>query len=117
MASTPFILQSSDGVDITVERRLLEKFVVISDMIGDLGDEKPSEPILIPVANAKVLEKVVAWCQFDTDNAFEPDEDKPYSRKKPGHIDKWDFMNSNRGILKELIIVSYSPPYPSTCVG
>lgn len=114
MASTPFILQSSDGVDITVERRLLEKFGVISNMIGDLGDENLSEPILIPVANAKVLEKVVAWCQFDTDNAF---EDKPYSRKKSGHIDKWDFMNSNRGILKELIIVSYSPPYPSTCVG
>lgn len=99
-----YILQSSDGVHILVERRVLLKSVVIRDMIADLGDEKLSGPINIPVASV-VLKKVVTWCQFHTDNPSEPDKD---NRKKSGHIDKWDeaFMNSNRDILKELIIVS-----------
>jgi S-phase kinase-associated protein 1 len=116
MAATHFILQSSDGDDIRVERRLLEKSVLIRDMISDLGDEKLSGPIHIPGTGTKVLKQVVEWCQFHWDNPFKLDEDNQYSRKS-SHIDKWDeaFMNRNRKMLKELIIVSHSSPCPSTC--
>lgn len=48
MSAGKLTLQSSDGADITVDREVAERSILIKNMVGDLGEEATSDPIPIP---------------------------------------------------------------------
>jgi S-phase kinase-associated protein 1 len=101
---TNITLTSSDGVDITVERDIAERSLLIKNMLGDLGD--PGEAIPIPNINESVLKKVVEWCTYHRgDPASTGDEDE--GRRKTTDIDEWDqkFMQVDQEMLFEIILV------------
>jgi Skp1 family, tetramerisation domain len=48
MSAGKLTLQSSDGADITVDKEVAERSVLIKNMVGDLGEEATSDAIPIP---------------------------------------------------------------------
>ena len=60
------ILFNSDGVEITVERGIMECSTLIRDSLDDMGDAVDAdEPMAIPIPDdisESVLEKVIEWC-------------------------------------------------------
>lgn len=48
MSNGKLTLQSSDGADITVDKEVAERSLLIKNMVGDLGEEATSAPIPIP---------------------------------------------------------------------
>jgi S-phase kinase-associated protein 1 len=51
MSAGKLTLQSSDGADITVDKEVAERSVLIKNMVGDLGEEATSDAIPIPNVN------------------------------------------------------------------
>jgi Skp1 family, tetramerisation domain len=51
MSNGKLTLQSSDGADITVDKEVAERSLLIKNMVGDLGEEATSAPIPIPNAS------------------------------------------------------------------
>uniref|UniRef100_A0A0D6R4P7 SKP1-like protein n=1 Tax=Araucaria cunninghamii TaxID=56994 RepID=A0A0D6R4P7_ARACU len=108
MSVSQLTLQSSDGEDITVDRDVAERSVLIKNMVSDLGEEAMTESIPIPNVNAAVLKKVIEWCQHhkaDPPTATEEDSD---SRKKTTDIEEWDqkFMQVDQEMLFEIILAA-----------
>lgn len=102
------ILQSSDNEDISVDREVAERSVLIKNMIGDLGEEALSEAIPIPNVNASVLKKVIEWCNHHKTDPPQANEDDSDSRKKSTDIDEWDqkFMQVDQEMLFEIILAA-----------
>src|SRR5690348_15177053 len=84
------VLQSSDGEDINVDKDVIERSVLIKNMIGDLGEEAMTEPIPIPNVNAAVLKKVIEWCTHHRADPPASADDDSDSRKKTTDIEEWD---------------------------
>ncbi|KAK4937427.1 hypothetical protein LTR10_021964 [Elasticomyces elasticus] len=108
MSSKNLILQSSDSEDISVEREVAERSVLIKNMVGDLGEEAMEEPIPIPNVNAAVLKKVIEWCQHHKHDPPSTNEDDSDSRKKTTDIEEWDqkFMQVDQEMLFEIILAA-----------
>ena len=51
MSAGKLTLQSSDGADITVDKEVAERSILIKNMVGDLGEEATSDAIPIPNAS------------------------------------------------------------------
>jgi S-phase kinase-associated protein 1 len=103
-------LQSSDNENITVERTVAERSVLIKNMVGDLGEEAMTEAIPIPNVNAAVLKKVIEYCTHHKDDPETKAEEDADSRKKSTEIDEWDqkFMQVDQEMLFEIILVRLS---------
>ncbi|GAD97922.1 sulfur metabolite repression control protein C [Paecilomyces variotii No. 5] len=103
--SNMITLTSSDGVDITIEREVAERSILIKNMLEDLGDS--GEAIPIPNVNESVLKKVIEWCtHHKNDPPSTGDEDD--SRRKTTDIDEWDqkFMQVDQEMLFEIILAA-----------
>ncbi|KAL8659087.1 MAG: hypothetical protein Q9221_006157 [Calogaya cf. arnoldii] len=108
MASTQIKLQSSDNVEITLDRDVAERSILIKNMIEDLGDGVMEDAIPIPNVNEPVLRKVIDWCiQHRSDPPASTDDDSD-SRKKTTDIDEWDqkFMQVDQEMLFEIILAA-----------
>ncbi|CAL8582067.1 MAG: hypothetical protein L6R36_000484 [Xanthoria steineri] len=106
--STQIKLQSSDNVEIAVDRDVAERSILIKNMMEDLGDGIMAEAIPIPNVNEPVLRKVIEWCvQHRSDPPSSADEDTD-SRKKTTDIDEWDqkFMQVDQEMLFEIILAA-----------
>ena len=88
--SKQLILQSSDNEEITVDRDVAERSVLIKNMVGDLGEEAMVEAIPIPNVNAAVLKKVIEWCTHHKNDPPASSDDDSDSRKKSTEIEEWD---------------------------
>jgi len=102
------ILQSNDGVEITIDRAVAERSMLIKNMLDDLGDDAICSSIPIPNVNEQVLKKVIEWCEHHkNDPATTPDDDSD-SRKKTTDIEEWDqkFMQVDQEMLFEIILAS-----------
>ncbi|KAL1981442.1 hypothetical protein VTN96DRAFT_2658 [Rasamsonia emersonii] len=106
MASANTItLQSSDGVEITVEREVAERSVLIKNMLEDLGTT--DEPVPLPNVNEAVLKKVIEWCTHHKNDPPSTGDDDD-SRRKTTDIDEWDqkFMQVDQEMLFEIILAA-----------
>ncbi|KAL9099294.1 MAG: hypothetical protein Q9163_005181 [Psora crenata] len=103
-------LQSSDRVDIVVEREVAERSILIKNMMEDVGEQAMTEAIPIPNVNETVLHKVIEWCQHHRADPPMTTEDDSDSRKKTTDIDEWDqkFMQVDQEMLFEIILVCHS---------
>jgi S-phase kinase-associated protein 1 len=126
MSNGKLILQSSDGADITVDKEVAERSLLIKNMVGDLGEEATSAPIPIPnvsyqhlfaippialillQVNEAVLKKVIEWCEHHRSDPPQANEDDSDSRKKTTDIDEWDqkFMQVDQEMLFEIILAA-----------
>ncbi|RJE26022.1 hypothetical protein PHISCL_01624 [Aspergillus sclerotialis] len=104
-ATTKITLTSSDGTDLSVDREVAERSVLIKNMLEDLGES--GEAIPIPNVNAAVLSKVVEWCEHHR-NDPPSNHDDDDSRRKATDIDEWDqkFMQVDQEMLFEIILAA-----------
>ncbi|KAG8532089.1 uncharacterized protein KY384_003726 [Bacidia gigantensis] len=96
-------LQSSDGIELTVDRVVAERSVLIKNMMEDIGDQAVAEAV-----NEAVLNKVIDWCKHHKDDPPAANEDENDSRKKSTDIDEWDqkFMQVDQEMLFEIILAA-----------
>jgi len=108
MSAGKLTLQSSDAAEITVDKEVAERSILIKNMVGDLGEEATSDAIPIPNVNEAVLKKVLEWCEHHRADPPQANEDDSDSRKKTTDIDEWDqkFMQVDQEMLFEIILAA-----------
>jgi len=101
-------LVSNDGAQITVERPVAERSMLIKNMMDDLGEDALSTEVPIPNVNESVLKKVIEWCEHHKNDPATAADDDSDSRKKTTDIEEWDqkFMQVDQEMLFEIILAS-----------
>jgi len=101
-------LTSSDGADITVERAVVERSILIKNLLEDLPDASTTESIPIPNVNEAVLRKVLEWCEHHKNDPAASSDDDSDSRKKSTDIEEWDqkYMSVDQEMLFEIILAA-----------
>jgi len=103
------LLQSSDGVQVQVDREVAERSILLKNMIEDLGEENVgSQPVPLPNVNEAVLRKVIEWCEHHRKDPIQTNDDESESRKKTTDIEEWDqkFMQVDQEMLFEIILAA-----------
>jgi S-phase kinase-associated protein 1 len=101
-------LTSSDGVDMTVERQVASRSILIKNLLDDLPAEATNEAIPIPNVNEAVLKKVMEWCEHHKNDPVSTSDDDSDSRKKSTDIEEWDqkYMQVDQEMLFEIILAA-----------
>jgi len=99
-------LESSDKVEIQVEREIAERSMLIKNMLEDCGEIEEA----IPIANVNeaVLRKVIEWCEHHKSDPAPAADDDNDARKKNTDIDEWDqkYMQVDQEMLFEIILAA-----------
>ncbi|KAG5945300.1 E3 ubiquitin ligase complex SCF subunit scon-3 [Claviceps monticola] len=102
-------LASNDNAIIEIDRIVVERSMLIKNMLDDIGDEGISEtnPIPIPNVNEAVLRKVIEWCEHHR-NDPQAQDDESDGRRRTTDIEEWDqkFMQVDQEMLFEIILAS-----------
>ncbi|MCJ1293843.1 hypothetical protein MMC34_005399 [Xylographa carneopallida] len=102
-------LRSSDGVEMTVEKEVAERSMLIKNLLEDMSDGTTTEEA-IPIANVNeaVLKKVIEWCTHHRADPPATADDDSDSRKKTTDIEEWDqkFMQVDQEMLFEIILAA-----------
>ncbi|KAG6097762.1 E3 ubiquitin ligase complex SCF subunit scon-3 [Claviceps sp. LM454 group G7] len=103
-------LASNDNAIIEVDRIVVERSMLIKNMLDDIGDEGISEtnPIPIPNVNEAVLRKVIEWCEHHRNDPPQAQDDDSDGRRRTTDIEEWDqkFMQVDQEMLFEIILAS-----------
>ncbi|CCE33685.1 E3 ubiquitin ligase complex SCF subunit scon-3 [Claviceps purpurea] len=103
-------LASNDNAIIEVDRIVVERSMLIKNMLDDIGDEGISEtnPIPIPNVNEAVLRKVIEWCEHHRSDPPQAQDDESDGRRRTTDIEEWDqkFMQVDQEMLFEIILAS-----------
>ncbi|KAG9202659.1 hypothetical protein B5807_10318 [Epicoccum nigrum] len=100
-------LITSDNQDMTVDRQVAERSILIKNLLEDLGGDN-DEAIPIPNVNEPVMKKVLEWCEHHRNDPPASQDDDSDSRKKSTDIDEWDqkFMQVDQEMLFEIILAA-----------
>ncbi|PFH59072.1 hypothetical protein XA68_12837 [Ophiocordyceps unilateralis] len=102
-------LNSNDNALIEVDRDVIERSVLIKNLLGDCEAKSSKEnPVPIPNVNEAVLRKVLEWCEFHRNDPPPVQDEESDARKKSTDIDDWDqkFMQVDQEMLFEIILAS-----------
>ncbi|KAG5924022.1 E3 ubiquitin ligase complex SCF subunit scon-3 [Claviceps pazoutovae] len=103
-------LASNDNAIIEIDRIVVERSMLIKNMLDDIGDEGISEtnPIPIPNVNEAVLRKVIEWCEHHRNDPPQAQDDESDGRRRTTDIEEWDqkFMQVDQEMLFEIILAS-----------
>ncbi|KAI1167359.1 E3 ubiquitin ligase complex SCF subunit scon-3 [Nemania serpens] len=101
-------LQSNDNHLIDVEKAVVERSLLIKNMLEDLGDGVIGQVVPIPNVTESVLRKVIEWCEHHRNDPPSTNEDESDNRKKTTDIEEWDqkFMQVDQEMLFEIILAS-----------
>ncbi|KAL7937703.1 E3 ubiquitin ligase SCF complex, Skp subunit [Trichoderma chlorosporum] len=109
-ASQKIWLVSNDNATMEVDRAVVERSMLLKNMLEDLGgaDVSQENPIPIPNVNEAVLRKVVEWCEHHRNDPVAAPDDESDARKKTTDIEEWDqkFMQVDQEMLFEIILAS-----------
>ncbi|CDH61536.1 s-phase kinase-associated protein 1a-likeprotein [Lichtheimia corymbifera JMRC:FSU:9682] len=97
-------LISSDNEDFTVDKAVAERSVLIKNMLEDVGDS--DAPIPLPNVNAKILRKVIEWCDHHRNDPIVAQQDEQDRRNTD--IDEWDqkYMEVDQETLFDVILAA-----------
>ncbi|CDS05546.1 E3 ubiquitin ligase SCF complex, Skp subunit [Lichtheimia hyalospora FSU 10163] len=97
-------LISSDNEDFTVDKAVAERSVLIKNMLEDVGDS--DAPIPLPNVNAKILRKVIEWCDHHRNDPPVSQQDEQDRRNTD--IDEWDqkYMEVDQETLFDVILAA-----------
>ncbi|KAG2222421.1 hypothetical protein INT45_009433 [Circinella minor] len=95
-------LISSDNEDFTVDKEVAERSVLIKNMLEDVGDS--DAPIPLPNVTAKVLRKVIEWCDHHRNDTVTQDEQE----RRNTDIEEWDqkYMEVDQETLFDIILAA-----------
>ncbi|KAI8142994.1 E3 ubiquitin ligase complex SCF subunit sconC [Fennellomyces sp. T-0311] len=95
-------LISSDNEDFTVDKEVAERSVLIKNMLEDVGDS--DAPIPLPNVTAKVLRKVIEWCDHHRNDPITQDEQE----RRNTDIEEWDqkYMEVDQETLFDIILAA-----------
>lgn len=98
------ILLSNDNEKFKVEKEIIEKSVLIKNMIEDIDDS--NSPIPLPNVKSKILEKVIEWCKYHKDKFKEYENEDGYFRNT--EIDEWNqkYMEVDQETLFDIILAA-----------
>ncbi|GAB0131931.1 E3 ubiquitin ligase complex SCF subunit scon-3 [Epichloe bromicola] len=103
-------LASNDSAIIEVDRVVVERSMLIKNMLDDIGDDmiNQSNPIPIPNVNEAVLRKVIEWCEHHRNDPPQAQDDESDGRRRTTDIEEWDqkFMQVDQEMLFEIILAS-----------
>jgi len=103
------ILCSADGAQITIDRAVADRSILLKNMIEDLGEDNvQNTPVPLPNVNEAVLRKVIEWCEHHRNDPVQTNEEENDARKKTSDIDEWDqkFMQVDQEMLFEIILAA-----------
>ena len=107
--ATQITLQSSDKVELTIDRKAAELSVLIHDLLEDIGESATTEAIPIANVNGVILAKVIEWCKHHcNDPPVTSTDDDTNSRKKTADIDEWDqnLLQVDQDTLFQIILAA-----------
>ncbi|ODV63185.1 SCF ubiquitin ligase subunit SKP1 [Ascoidea rubescens DSM 1968] len=119
MAPSPndtVVLLSSDHQRFVVEKNIINKSIVIKNIIEELNGAADSddpqdlegEQIEIPVGNVRssVMTKIIEWCKHHRNTTFPDDDFDEPNKSTP--IDDWDkkFLEVDQDMLYEIILAA-----------
>ncbi|KAH3686291.1 hypothetical protein WICPIJ_002740 [Wickerhamomyces pijperi] len=81
-------LTTSDDQEFIVERNIIERSVLIKNLLNDTGYDEDSEAIPLPNVRSSVFKKVIEWAEHHKDTTFPDDDDEDARKSAP--IDDWD---------------------------
>lgn len=101
-------LKANDGLEITVDREVAERSMLIKNLLEDLGNMAFDTPVPLPNVNGPVLEKILEWCEHHRNDPKPTNDDDNESRKKTTDIDEWDqkYMQVDQEMLFEIILAA-----------
>ncbi|RDA89726.1 hypothetical protein CP533_6858 [Ophiocordyceps camponoti-saundersi (nom. inval.)] len=102
-------LNSNDNALIEVDRDVIERSVLIKNLLGDCETKSSKDnPVPIPNVNEAVLRKVLEWCEYHRNDPPPAQDEESDARKKSTDIDDWDqkFMQVDQEMLFEVILAS-----------
>ena len=99
-------LGTSDGEVVEVEKDVAKKCMLLKGQIEDNEDNE--EDIPLPQVKKAILEKIIVYCKYITQNA-PPEIDKPLrSNQLSDVVNEWyaDYVNVEQELLFELILAA-----------
>jgi len=98
-------LQSSDDQVFTIQKDIIQKSILIKNIIEDIGEL--DAPIPLPNVTGTILHKVIDYLIHHKDDPPQPPEDET-KEKRTDDIDEWDseFCKVDQGTLFELILAA-----------
>ncbi|RKP22670.1 SCF ubiquitin ligase complex subunit Skp1 [Syncephalis pseudoplumigaleata] len=106
-------LHSSEGSEFEVERSVIEKSLLIKNMLDDVGENDAAIPL--PNVSGPILAKVIEYCEHhrndpdvDGQNTTKPGTSAGASSPSSDDIDEWDmeFCRVDQGTLYEMILAA-----------
>ncbi|KAK5015604.1 hypothetical protein LTR60_002701 [Cryomyces antarcticus] len=106
LIAEPLPLRNCDGADNDVERAVVERSMLVKNLLEDLGSQNEAIPIMN--VNEVVLRKVMEWCEHHKKDPAPAQDDDADSRKKTTDIEEWDqkFMQVDQEMLFEIILAA-----------
>ncbi|KAI9013948.1 E3 ubiquitin ligase complex SCF subunit sconC [Phycomyces nitens] len=95
-------LLSSDNDSFTVDKEVAERSVLIKNMLEDIGER--DAPIPLPNVTAKVLKKVIEWCEHHREDPVTQDDQE----RRNTDIEEWDqkYMEVDQETLFDIILAA-----------
>ncbi|KAF8643864.1 hypothetical protein AX16_008880 [Volvariella volvacea WC 439] len=103
------LLVTSDNEHFTTERDIIERSVLIKNMLEDVGES--DQPIPLPNVSSAVLKKVLEYCEHHRGEplpAPDADQSQDETRKRTTDISEWDqkFISVDQEMLFEIILAA-----------
>ncbi|KAI3600045.1 scf complex subunit skp1 [Moniliophthora roreri] len=104
-----FILVSSDNEQFTADKEVVERSVVIKDMLEDVGES--DQPIPLHNVSSSILRKALEYCHHHRGEplpAADSDQSQDDTRKRTTYISEWDqkFIAVDQVMLFEIILAA-----------
>ncbi len=98
-------LISSDGKEYPVTVSVAKMSNTLKDLIEDSGIELP---IPLPNVTARILEKVIAYCEYHIEHPTPAPAEEENKEKRSDDISPWDrdFCNVDQSTLFEMILAA-----------
>ncbi|KAF7294804.1 mRNA-capping enzyme subunit alpha [Mycena indigotica] len=103
------LLVTSDNEQFTAEKDVVERSVLIRNMLEDVGES--DQPIPLPNVSSSVLKKVLEYCEHHKGEPLpqaDADQSQDETRKRTTDISEWDqkFITVDQELLFEIILAA-----------